>query len=319
MKKRKQDDTAAAVSQKRERTEPVDQGSQPEIKLTPQDLKNQTFNLLPDKELPTPRKHTVSIAITASFIEQFEKAELRTYAAGQIGRALALFCVDEVIVFPEAQAGTGKTQKTTDGTFESASKKKIDGVMFLARILQYLETPSYLRKALFPVHRDLKFAGLMNPLEAPHHMRYEDYSLFREGVTTEKRYKQGCLVDCGLEREVYIERAIKPRVRVTVQLDDPSGESQEKYLKGTIVSPSLPREKYGIYWGFKTRVAPTISKVISECPYAEGYDLTIGDLAEKKNTFKDYKHLLIVLGGSRGIEYLPLREHIAYDFKREVV
>ncbi|KAJ3219131.1 hypothetical protein HDU67_002464 [Dinochytrium kinnereticum] len=311
MLKRRKDDDQNPGSRKRERST---SDHIPDLNLSskPTNPKIQPLNLCPTEELQPHHTQTVSLAITASFIEHFEKPELRTYAAGQIGRALALFCVDEIIVYPEAPAGSGKTVKTTDGTFESASKKKLDGVMFLARLLQYLETPPYLRKALFPVHRDLKFAGLINPLEAPHHMRFEDESLFREGLTLEKKYKAGSLVDCGLAREVYIDQAIKPKVRVTVQLH-PSNHAQEKYIKGTVVGPSTPREKYGIYWGYKTRVAPSISKVISDCPYADGYDLTIGvsdraevtvgNLEEKKELFAGYKHLLIVLGGSKGLEY----------------
>ena len=37
-------------------------------------------------------------------------------------------------------------------------------VKFLARVLQYVECPQYLRKTLFPVHTDLKFAGVCHLL-----------------------------------------------------------------------------------------------------------------------------------------------------------
>ncbi|KAJ3105329.1 hypothetical protein HDU97_008226 [Phlyctochytrium planicorne] len=274
------------------------------------DPKSQLFNLHPESPLPTPNAQTVTVALTSSFIEHFEKAELRTYAAGQISRALALFCVDEVVVFPEAPPNVGRTPKNLDGTFESASKKKLDGAMFLGRLLQYLETPP---KALFPVHRDLKFAGLINPLEAPHHMRLEDQSLFREGVTTNRKTESGTVVDCGMQKEVVVDRVIKPNVRVTVKINLASDVPNEKHVKGSVVGPSVPKEKYGLYWGYRTRVAPSISKVISECPYKEGYDLTIGvsekgtgsvkALDEKRAALKGYKHVLIVLGGSKGLEY----------------
>lgn len=49
----------------------------------------------------------------------------------------------------------------------------------LARILQYLECPQYLRKEFFPKHHDLDYAGLLNPLDAPHHMRQQDDGRFR--------------------------------------------------------------------------------------------------------------------------------------------
>jgi predicted SPOUT superfamily RNA methylase MTH1 len=36
---------------------------------------------------------------------------------------------------------------------------------FLARILQYVECPQYLRRMIFPMHPDLQFAGLLPPLD----------------------------------------------------------------------------------------------------------------------------------------------------------
>jgi hypothetical protein len=41
----------------------------------------------------------------------------------------------------------------------------------MVRNLQYLETPQYLRKYLFEIHPDLKNAGIMNPIEADHHLK----------------------------------------------------------------------------------------------------------------------------------------------------
>jgi predicted SPOUT superfamily RNA methylase MTH1 len=47
--------------------------------------------------------------------------------------------------------------------------------------LQYLECPQYLRKYFFPIHKDLQYAGLLNPLDAPHHLRQNDEFAFRCG------------------------------------------------------------------------------------------------------------------------------------------
>lgn len=49
----------------------------------------------------------------------------------------------------------------------------------LGRLLQYLECPQYLRKHVFPLHKDLQYAGLLNPLDAPHHLRQTDDFPFR--------------------------------------------------------------------------------------------------------------------------------------------
>ena len=76
--------------------------------------------------------------------------------------------------------------------------------MFLARVLQYLETPQYLRKALFKKHSDLKFAGLLNPLDCPHHMRIDDESKYREGVVLDRPAKLkaqgGSYVNAGMRK-----------------------------------------------------------------------------------------------------------------------
>jgi hypothetical protein len=49
----------------------------------------------------------------------------------------------------------------------------------------------YLRKSLFPVHKDLKFAGLLNPLDTPHHPRARDQPPFREGVVVQRPCSDG--------------------------------------------------------------------------------------------------------------------------------
>lgn len=70
---------------------------------------------------------------------------------------------------------------------------------FLARILQYCECPQYLRRHFFPMHPDLQFAGLLAPIDAPHHVRADDRSPFREGVVLDKTHAQkGSLVNCGV-------------------------------------------------------------------------------------------------------------------------
>jgi predicted SPOUT superfamily RNA methylase MTH1 len=45
-------------------------------------------------------------------------------------------------------------KKAPNGGHEYQSAHRIsDSTLFLARVLQYLETPQYLRKAFFPVHK----------------------------------------------------------------------------------------------------------------------------------------------------------------------
>lgn len=120
---------------------------------------------------------TVSIAVPGSILENAQSAELRTYLAGQIARAACVFCVDEIVVFDDiGEKLNTKMSKLEDGDGVKVARKSC---VQLARILQYLECPQYLRKHFFPIHKDLEFAGLLNPLDAPHHLRMSNDFKFR--------------------------------------------------------------------------------------------------------------------------------------------
>ncbi|XP_045494471.1 putative methyltransferase C9orf114 [Colias croceus] len=259
-----------------------------------------------EKEKKYAEISTVSIAVPGSILENAQSAELRTYLAGQIARAACVFCVDEVIVFDDIgdQLNTKKS-KLDDGDGVIVARKSC---VQLARILQYLECPQYLRKHFFPIHKDLEFAGLLNPLDAPHHLRMSNDFKFREGITMNKKVKpgKGSQVNVGLLKDVSTDKLLSPGIRVTVRmLPTPEGS---KKLKGKIVSLATPRAETGVYWGYTVRIANSLSQVFTQCPYKDGYDLTVGtsdkgtpidDMPEKQ---VGYNHALIVFGGLHGIE-----------------
>ncbi|KAJ3075810.1 hypothetical protein HDU99_001468, partial [Rhizoclosmatium hyalinum] len=280
----------------------------------------------PRKEAPpqnaaSPRQFTVSLAISASMIANIEKPELRTFLAGQIARCLTIMQIDEVVIYEDATSPGNVVPKTsTEGAYESAAKKNLDASIFLARILQFCECPPYLRKALFPIHRDLQFASMIN-IESPHHTRIDDPCPFREGVTLETDRPDGTLVDCGLRNGIPCfvkDKAIKPGVRVTVKIDNPAQifHNNTQSVPATVISPNFPRELQGIYWGYNVRLASSIGKVLNESSYEGGYDLTfgisesapyIGDIVGKETKedgtegLPPFKHMMVVFGGSKGI------------------
>jgi hypothetical protein len=73
------------------------------------------------------RSYTLSIALPASILRNAQSNELRTYLAGQIGRAACVFNIDEIIVFDDDEI----TEQIDDNPF-SASEQ-------LIRLLEYLE------------------------------------------------------------------------------------------------------------------------------------------------------------------------------------
>jgi len=244
-------------------------------------------NMVKAGEVKVGRKYTVSIAVPGSILDNAQTPELRTYLAGQVARAAAIYNVDEVIVFSEsAEEGRGGVQ--------------------LARILQYLECPQYLRKHFFPLHEDLSRAGLLAPTDMPHHLRAGEESVWREGVVTETAAPRegSAFVNIGLKTECLVDRALKPGLRVTVKL--PAGYLWDKKISGKVVSPSQPRTLGGLYWGYTTRLADSLSAVLNSSPYKGGYDMTIGT-SEKGVRVEEvvvdkFEHLLVVFGGVGGLE-----------------
>lgn len=141
-----------------------------------------------------PRKFTVSIALPGSIILNAQSPELQARLAGQLARSCAIFNIDEIVVFNEGDDGEKGQSNGARAYQHSAGHEEEEGAVvggqfdpnaFLARILQYVETPQYLRKSLFPMHRDLRMAGILAPLDCPHHLRYEEDSPYREGVCVE--------------------------------------------------------------------------------------------------------------------------------------
>lgn len=111
------------------------------------------------------RAFTISLAVPGSIIDGAASLEAATALAGQIARSATIFCIDEIVVFDDAaDAGGGAVSA---------------GAAFLARVLQYLETPQYLRRELIPMHPELRLAAALPGLEAPHHLKATEWSNYR--------------------------------------------------------------------------------------------------------------------------------------------
>ncbi|XP_030548145.2 putative methyltransferase C9orf114 isoform X2 [Rhodamnia argentea] len=247
---------------------------------------------------------TVSIAVAGSIIDNTQSYELATRLAGQIARAATIFRIDEVVVFDNKNCpGEDPTERTVDCSDEDES-----GAAFLIRILRYLETPQYLRKTLFPKRNSLRFVGLLPPLDAPHHLRRHEWAPYREGVTLKARAPNSSqtLVDVGLNKDVVINQALEPGIRVTVVMG--AERDLDADLPRQVVSSSKPRDDAGTYWGYKVRYASNLSSVIKECPYEGGYDYAIGTsehgeiVRSSELIIPASRHFLIAFGGLAGLE-----------------
>ena len=237
--------------------------------------------------------YTLSVLIPSSIVDNAQSKELRTYLIGEIARTLGIFKISEVIIFHDKLKDNSK-----------------DYINYFIKNLQYLETPQYLRKTLFPMSEDLKLSGLMNPLESQHHLRKDEWSPYREGCVLDRPVSGDySWVNIGLNKDCKINQKLPPKTRVTVKLNESNFNPKLKYYTGSLVSMSEPFIKNGTYWGYVVRVCETYNDIFNNSIYKEGYDFIIGTSDKGENyrnadfsKKKDFKHCLIIFGGISGIE-----------------
>ncbi|KAF2723586.1 DUF171-domain-containing protein [Polychaeton citri CBS 116435] len=253
------------------------------------------------------RKHTTSIALPGSIISNSQTHDSKTALVGQIARACTVFCVDEIVVFDDGQAPRKGPER--DG-YTAYS----DPNFFLYHVLSYLECPPHLRKRLFPIHPDLRTAGALPSLDAPHHLKADEWCQYREGVTAGTSSAGGTTVECGLSEQVFVADEIERDVRVTIKLPEDRPQRSSSGLEAQVVGPEAPREEGGYYWGYSLRQAASLSAVYTECPFDGGYDVSIGtsergthvtslfDKCDPTYIQPTWDHLVIIFGGVAGLE-----------------
>jgi len=192
------------------------------------------------------RPQRLSVALPASFTKDVPHLREKTSRVGLIARSLAIFRVDEVVIYDDE---IGKSQKSEGKLFE--------------KLLAYQETPQYLRKALFKQDPDLQFSGILPPLRMPSHPSLGEPRIgeIREGLVIESGASS--MVNTGFRAAVQVPSKLRPLERVTIRLVRISPQLQGEQLEPT----RLP-----IYWGFRvTRTNLTLGKLIR----SRSGDLTI--------------------------------------------
>jgi len=173
------------------------------------------------------QRKKLSIAIPASVVSDTPHLREKTSKIGLVGRAAAIFKVDEIIIYPD----NPKSNQTAD-------------MDLIATLLAYMETPQYLRKKLFKLRPELQYAGILPPLRTPHHplnrkMKNLRVGEYREGATL-SRTKEGTFIDIGVEQPALIPKEQMPMgKRLTVKIT-----KVEKRVEIELVD----RDEISTYW-----------------------------------------------------------------------
>ncbi|KAF4954786.1 hypothetical protein FGADI_5084 [Fusarium gaditjirri] len=253
------------------------------------------------------RPWTISVAIPSSILSDLASADQRMNQPARIARALAAFSVDEVVVFDDSPLSS-RPRHTDTNSYTGDT----DPCHFLTHILTYLEAPPFMRKALFPLHPNLRAIAMLPTLDLPHHPNPKDWISYREGIVVpgETSTGSGSLVEVGLGEPVEVEAKIPPKTRITLKFSEDETQYPEP------VHPAAPRTEGGYYWGYNVRRASSLSNVFTESPYENGYDVSIGTSERGVPASKvfppskrvNFNHLIIVFGGPRGLEFAAMND-----------
>jgi predicted SPOUT superfamily RNA methylase MTH1 len=175
----------------------------------------------------------ISIALPDSMFLSDDTLRDKTVKLGEVARAAAIFAVERIYIYRD-------TSKNFDSSFELART-----------ILEYEDTPQYLRKRLIGKRKELDFVGILPPLRTPSHLKNPTPRIgeYREGVVVSTN---GVLMsDIGAKELGKLEGRGQEGQRLTFQVTslDPL----------TVKAAHKPE---GSYWGYEVRRAPSLSRFL---------------------------------------------------------
>lgn len=242
---------------------------------------------------PARRQTHLSVAVPASLLQEVPHLREKTARIGLIARSLAIFRVDEVIIYEDKPTGQARSEG-----------------QLLEKILVYHNTPQYLRKILFKRSAELEFTGTLPPLRTPNHPDRASPSVgqFRDAVVTSVgEYVE---VDAGFPVPVHLHARLRKLEKVTVRITRLTPR-----IEGELVKSS----ELAIYWGFRvTRSNFTLGQIVR----GRKENLTIStsrtgsDIREVMEKLRDawkasHEGIMILFGSPReGIAEILAREQI---------
>ena len=179
------------------------------------------------------------IAIPDSCLIDSQSILDKSYKISQISRACSIFCVNRIIVYHDRSIKTEKMDKE-----------------IIKTILEYLDTPPYLRKKIYPKMWILKHAGTLPPIKSPHHMTLIEMNKIKDGdVRFGFAIKQddSLYVDVGLEKLIrYKGSQLGKKVLV-------------KIIKNhQLVGEDISKDNVSGYWGYDVQFADSLSAILAD-------------------------------------------------------
>ena len=183
----------------------------------------------------------ISVAIPDSCLSDEHTLRDKTVKISQIARASAIFRVKTIYLYQD----------------RDTQAKKADRIL-IKLILRYLDTPQYLRKTLFPHMRELRYAGLLPPIKAPHHKEWHHMKATKEGeirVGVVVKVKDKLFVDVGLGPLIPLEGKASIGAKLNVKL---------KSSFPDLRAEKIDQQEITSYWGFQVYEARSLKTLLDE-------------------------------------------------------
>jgi methyltransferase len=180
------------------------------------------------------------ITIPDSSLSDEQTKRDKSIKIAQFARACSIFRVKRVYIY-----------------HDSLSHFEKDDPYLLKTILRYLDTPQYLRKMLFPMMRELQYAGILHPIKAPHHRVSEDIKKVKAGDV-----RTGVIVK--VKGQLFVEVGLGSLVPFAGE----TLEGKKVNVRFTSSYPNLKavqaiEEDIFDYWGYEVKEVPSISKLLT--------------------------------------------------------
>ena len=110
------------------------------------------------------QKLRIFVAIPDSSLSDEKNLREKTIKIGRFARVFSIFGVNKVIIYK-------------DPTTKNMNSDKL----LMKLILDFLNTPQYLRKSIYPLNHELSYIGLLPPIRAPQHKKKVKLSEVKAG------------------------------------------------------------------------------------------------------------------------------------------
>ena len=187
----------------------------------------------------------IDLAIPDSFLYGIVSEVDRTFKIFQLARAISIFRVENVFIF-----------------HDKIINPKRDEIEFIITLLEYLDTPQYLRKKIYSRLDSLKYVGKLHPIRSPHHRDKVSFENIKNGeirVGILEKKNNSFFVDVGLDSLIKYQGSIKQEgKKINVKL-----LKKNNFLTAIDVKREEINE---IYWGYKVSYSNSLYEILTKYP-----------------------------------------------------